>query len=98
MIAPDHDRGLDLPALDELVDPLTEQSSLAIAEPAHARRKSLERHATLCQADPTRQRLVLWEELEHEPVGPVDIGHIARERDPAEGPATFREQWTDVFG
>src|SRR5438309_10970692 len=98
VIAADDDRRPELAATDELVDRFTELGALAVAEPAHARGQTLERHALAREPDPARQRLVLAEELEHEPVGAADVLPITRERDPAEWPAAFAEARTDVLG
>src|SRR5256712_9405230 len=86
VIAADDDRRPELAATDELVDRFTELGALAVAEPAHARGQTLERHALAREPDPARQRLVLAEELEHEPVGAAEVLPVPPEGDPAEWP------------
>src|SRR5256712_6715618 len=98
VMAAEDDRRPELAATDGLVDRFTELGALAVAEPAHARGQTLERHALAREPDPARQRLVLAEELEHEPVGAADVLPVTRERDPAEWPAAFAEERTDVLG
>ena len=52
VVPSDHDRRLHLPLGDEAVEQQTRLGPLAVAEPADARRQSLERDALLRHADP----------------------------------------------
>ena len=47
---------------------------------------------------PSRQRFVVREKFQRQPVGAIDVFRIARERRPAERPAPFAKQRPDVFG
>ena len=71
---------------------------VAEAQPADARRQSLERDALAGHVEPAVQVRVVGEELAHLPVGPADVLRVARERDPAERPLPFAEQRADVRG
>src|SRR5206468_12170037 len=94
--ASDDDGRADLAAGHQVVDTLAELSALAVAEPAHARGQSLERHALAREAYPPRESSVLGKELEHELVGAPDVGFISGERDPAERTASLGEERADV--
>ena len=98
MVAADDDGRSDLAAADEVVDRLAELRTLAVAQPAHASGEPLERNPLLGEADPTYERLVVREELPHEPVRAPDVCRLARQRDPAERPAPFGEERADVLG
>ena len=52
-----------------------------------------------CRAmrDPARQGFVVREQFERETVGAIDVFGVARERHPAERPAAFAEERTDVL-
>ena len=60
------------------------------------RRQSLELDPLARQIDPAAENFVLREHLQHQIVGGVNVGRIARERRPAERPASFAEQRTNV--
>ncbi len=52
--------------------------ALAVPEPADAGGQALERDALLRGADPLVQPLVVGEQVEHGPVGGVDVLRVAR--------------------
>src|SRR5438270_6726676 len=96
MVAPDHDWRLDLAFLDQIIHGQPELRALAIAQPADARRQSLELDALARQIDPAIEDAVLREKLQNKIVGHGNIGGIAGERDPAERPASLTEQRTNI--
>src|SRR2546428_1317229 len=73
VVATDDDGRSQLTPRDELVDTFAEFRPLAVPEPADPRGQALKRDALGREADPTRERLVFGEQLEHEPVGPIDV-------------------------
>ena len=98
VVSPDHDRCLDLAALDHLIETQTKSVAFAVPEPTDARGQALERDTLARKSDPARERLVARELFEHRTVGGGDVGRITRERDPAEWSTTFAELRTDVGG
>jgi hypothetical protein len=72
--------------------------ALAMAQPADARRQSLEVHALAGQADPARDVLLVAEQLEDGVVGARDIGWVAGQGDPAKRALALTEQRADVGG
>src|SRR5205809_450097 len=71
-------------------------STLAVPEPADARRKALERDPTRSEGQPADQRRVVREELEEHPVDGGDVARIARECGPPERPDTAAEQRPNI--
>src|SRR5207249_3307576 len=72
--------------------------ALAVAEPAYARRQSLEAHARARRLDPAHKRLVLRELLNHRTVSGGDVRLLARQRDPTKRALALAEQGPDVRG
>src|SRR5262249_4823874 len=98
MIAPNHDRRLQLAFLYQIVHGQAKLRPLAITQPADARRQSLKMYAFARQLDPAAQDAVLREQLEHQIVSDGDVRRVARERYPAERSAALAEQRTDIGG
>src|SRR5690348_318351 len=98
MIAADHDRGLDLSALHQIVHGKTELRTFPVAQPADPRGQSLESNSLARQIDPAAQNAVLGEHLQNQVVCNSDIRRLPRERNPAEWAASFAEEWTDICG
>src|SRR5439155_7958773 len=95
VIASDDDRRLHLLLGDEAVEEQSRLGALAVAEPADARRESLELDALLGHADPAMQRGVVREELEDGFVGGEEIRRIAAERRPSERTFSLAEERPD---
>jgi len=72
--------------------------ALAEAEPTNARGQTLEGNALARHLDPPMQRRIVGKQLHDRIVGGLDVRGIARERDPAERPATSAELRADVRG
>ena len=98
VIAADDDRRRHAALADQLVEPQPEARALAVAEPADARRQSLERDPLLRQPDPSAQRRVAGEHLERGLRRCRDVLRIARQRRPAERPLAFAEERPNVLG
>ena len=98
MIAADHDRRFQFAARDEIVEREAEFVALAIAEPADARGQALKADALLRELDPAAENFIVREHLQHEPIGAMNVGRLARKRDPAERPASFAKQRANVGG
>src|SRR5208337_4614435 len=90
-----HDRRFDLALLYQVVERQAELRALAITEPADAARQSLELDPLAREIDPATEDFVLGKHLQHQIVGSVNVGGIARKRGPAERSAPFAEQRTD---
>src|SRR5204862_6267496 len=71
---------------------------LAVAEPADARRQSLEGHVLLGQRKPAMEPRVRWELFERGAIGGEDVGRIARQRGPAERSLAEAEERTNELG
>src|SRR3954465_2603276 len=98
MIATDGDRRRQVTARHEVVERQTEGRAVALPQPADARRQALEVDALAREGDPAPQVLVVRKEIEHQLVGPRDVGGIAGESDPAERSLPLTEQRADVLG
>src|SRR5437016_14539691 len=98
MIAPDHDRRLDLALLHEIVHRQPELRAFAMSKPADARRQSLELDALARQFNPAPQDSVLRKQLQHEIISHGNIGSLARQRHPAEWPSSLAKQRAYVSG
>ena len=96
MVAADHDGRFDLAVGDEAVEDLAHLGALAVLEPADAAGQALEVDLLGGHADPAGDHLVVGEGLEHGAVGARDVGGVARQRRPAEGPVAAAEQRPDV--
>ena len=98
MVAPDHDRGGDLPGADQLVEAQSQPGPFAVAGPADPRRQPLVGDLLPGQGDPAVKRLVVGDLVEHGAIRRRDVRRIAGEGDPAEGALAVAEQRTDVGG
>src|SRR5262249_34100318 len=98
VVAADHDGRLNLAFFHQIVHGQAELGTFAISKPADPCWQSLELDAFPRQVDPAIQDAVLREELQHQVVSNGDIGRVAGESQPAEGPAAFAKQWTDISG
>ncbi len=58
--------------------------------------QALKTHAFLGEFDPARKNLVVREHVQHQLIGFVDVGRLTGKRGPAEWPAAFAEQRTNV--
>src|SRR5262249_58498329 len=72
--------------------------TVAVAEPADARRQALEVHPLLGEAEPAHEVLVVLERLHERSIRRVDVLGITGERDPAERPLSLAEEGTDEGG
>src|SRR2546429_2046485 len=97
MVASHHNGGLQLAALYHLIDGQPELGALAISQPADTRRQSLELDSFARQIDPPAQDLVLRKHLQHQVIGDSDVAGVARERNPAKGPASLAEERANIF-
>ena len=59
--------------------------ALVVAQPANARRQTLEFDVLFGGVEPVVQVLVIWEELLKRLVGDLDILRVTGKRSPAEG-------------
>src|SRR5579864_3826615 len=96
MIAPNHDRCLQLSLLHHIVHREAKFRALAITKPANSRRQSLELDSLLRQLNPAPQNPVLWKKLQHKVIGQVNIRRLARQGHPAERTASFAEQRANI--
>src|SRR5439155_178253 len=96
-VAPDDHGRTDLAPPHQLVQRATELRPFPLTQPADAGGQALERHPLLREPDPAAQVLVLGEELEHQAVGAVQVGGVARKRHPPERPLALAEQGPDVL-
>src|SRR5690348_12431578 len=96
MVAADDDGRLEFAACDEIVEREAEFFAFAITEPADARGQALKVNALLRHLDPARERFVVGEHFEDELVGAMNVRRFAGERGPAERPATFAKERTNV--
>src|ERR1019366_3117511 len=97
MIAPNHDRSLDRTFLHQVVDGEAKPRSLAISQPADARWESLELDALAGEFNPAAQAAILGKQFQNKSVGHGDVRRLARKRRPAERPAPFAKQRTNIF-
>ena len=98
MVAPDHDRCLELAAAHHGVEGQAGQVPLAQADPADACRQALEADALARHVQPAVQVRVVGEQLLHFGIGLANVLGVAAERDPAERPHTTAEQRTHIGG
>ena len=96
VVAPDHDRRLDAPAADELVDREARLRAVAVAEPADPRRQPLERDPLGRELEPALQELVVREELAQRLVDRRDVGRVPGQRCPAKRPDAATEERPDI--
>src|SRR5438552_2249065 len=92
MIAADDDGRFDLATLNQIIHGDAKLSAIAIAQPANARRQTLEMDSLLCQFQPARKSLVLWKKFERKLISPRDVGWIAAQRDPSKRTFSFAEE------
>src|SRR6266542_973060 len=97
MIAPDHDRRGDLAGRNEIVDGDAESRSLALSQPADARRQALKCDSLRSELDPPTEMSVVGEELDRETIGARDVGRIAGQSHPAEWSLAVAEQRSHVL-
>src|SRR5436190_6257051 len=96
MIAADHDGGIDLAFLHHFIERQSQAMALAEADPADARRQSLEGDALLGHIEPIVQMWIVGNELLHALVGLVDVFRVAGEGGPAERTYAAAEQRADI--
>src|SRR5260370_16643572 len=96
MVSADDDRRLDGAISDELVEAQAGARAFAVAEPADARRQTLELHFLARRGDPAHQRGVIGELLHHAAVGAGNVLAVAPEPHPSERALAFAEQGPDV--
>src|ERR1039457_104510 len=97
MIATDDDGGGELAARDHLVEGQSEAVALSQADPANARRKSLELKPRARQVEPMMQVRIVGDQLLDLRVGLIDIFGIAGQGGPAERAYPTAEQRADVL-
>src|SRR5580693_3848270 len=98
MIAPDDDGRFQLTRFHHFIERQTSQMPLSQAEPADARRKTLEGDALPCHLKPAMYAAIFREELLHLLVGLVDVVGISRKSHPTKWTFAFAEQRPDVSG
>ncbi len=96
MVAADDDRRLDDALPDQIVEGEAEPGAIAEADPADARRQTLEGDALGRHVEPGVQMGVVGDQLLHLGVGGGDVGRIAGESGPAEGTDAAAEQRPDI--
>src|SRR5437660_7996328 len=96
MVAPNHNRSLQLATLHRIVQSQSELRPLAITQPTDSRGQSLEPNPCPRQIDPPGQRLVLRKHVQHHLVSLVDIARLSRQRYPPKRPLALAEQRTDI--
>src|SRR5260370_41532126 len=96
MVSADDDRRLDGATSDELVEAQAGAGTLAVAEPADARRQPLELHLLARRSDPAHKGSVIGELLDDGAVGDGDVLGVTRERHPSKRALPFAEQGPDV--
>ena len=98
VVAPDHDRRLQLARGDHLVEAQPGEVALAVAEPANPRRQALELH--LLAGQPIQRAMCSWSPNSSRIASSVrvDVLGIAGQRHPAERPLALAEQRADVGG
>ena len=96
MIAADDDRRLQRSGAHHFVEREPGAIALAEADPAYARRKSLECNTLARHVEPAVERCILGEELLHLAVGLVDVLGVAGERHPAKRPLTSAEERPNI--
>src|SRR5947209_10864786 len=96
MVAANHHRSFDLPLPDQIIDGQAKLGTLAIAQPADARRESLKFNALAGEVNPAVKDAVLGEKFQHQIIGYGNVSGIAGKRCPAEGAASFTEEWTNI--
>src|SRR6185503_10052102 len=97
MIASNHDWRVDLTALHQIVHGNSKLGPFTIAEPANARRQTLEMDSLFGQFHPALESFVFWKEFEGELISPRDVGRLAAQRNPSKWPLPFTEQWPNIF-
>ena len=96
MIASDHNRSLQLTALDHVVESQTKTVAFAVSKPTYARWQSLKGHTLPRHPYPLRQPIVIRELFEHCSIGGGDIARITRQSHPPERALPLAEQRTNV--
>src|SRR6185436_5132884 len=96
MITTDDDRGADLARRDQIVERQAGLVTLAITEPADARRQPLETDLVASAAQPFVQPVVVGKEIHHSLVGGLNVAWVARQRHPAEWALPLAKQRADV--
>src|SRR6185437_16178893 len=91
VIASDDDGRFQAAVADHFVEEQASAVALSVAEPADARRQSLEGDLVGSVREPAMEALIVGEERQQSLVGGGDVGGISGERDPAEGPPAFAE-------
>ena len=97
MIAANHNGRFDVAAFHQLVYRHAKLGAFAVAEPTNPRRQSLISNSLLREHQPTRQRLIFWEQFEREFVGARDVSGITAQRNPAKRAAPFAKQRPNIF-
>src|ERR1700678_1790591 len=98
MVAANHDGSFQFAARHQITQREAEFVALSVAQPADARRQSLESHTLLRQMNPARENFVVRKHVEDELVRAINIRSLAGKRSPAEGPASCAEKRADVSG
>ena len=98
MVAADDDRRRDFAVPHHLVEGEPEAVALAEADPADARRKSLEGDPLTRHVEPAVEVRIVGDQLLHPLVGAVDVLGVAAKRGPAERTDAAAEQRADVGG
>ena len=98
MIASDDDGRFETAVAHHFVEEETGAVALSVAEPADARRQSLEGDLVGGISKPAMETLIVREERQQSLVRCGDVGGIAGECDPPEGSAAFAECIADESG
>ena len=96
VVAPDHDRRLELPRRHHLVERQPEPVTVAQSHPADAGGKPLERNARARHVEPVVQVRGIGHQLLHLGIGAVDVLRVARQRGPAKRPDAAAEHRPDI--
>ena len=98
MVAANHDGSFQFAARHQIIQREAEFVALSVAQPADARRQSLESDALLRQMNPACENFVVRKHVEDELVRAINIRGLAGKRGPAKRPASFAEKRADVGG
>ena len=98
MVAADNDGGFEVAVAHHFVEAQAQSVAFAVVEPTDAGREALEGDFFLGQTYPSVKTFVVGEFFEGGLVGGGDVGGVAGERYPSEGPVSFAKEGSYVGG
>ena len=96
MVATDNDGGFQFATFNHFVELQTRPVAVTKSDPANSRRQALKRNPLPCHVKPVVKMCVVWKQLLHRLIGPVDILRIARQGAPSERTDPLAEQRSDI--